>query len=111
MPPYLPSSVGFGGCQFGSRGGVFASSPMTYPIAVSSWATFPFASANWSSSTRISGEMPVFSAIQSPCRPKMRMKGTVREPPSIRSGFALIPISPPQVRVPISGPSPASRKA
>jgi hypothetical protein len=40
----------------------------------------------------------------------MRNVGTVMPPPSVSSGAPLMPMSPSQVRVPISGPRPVSRK-
>jgi len=45
-----------------------------------------------------------------PVASNMRKVGTVTLPPWARSWSPLMPIRPPQVRVPISGPSPASRK-
>ena len=59
----------------------------------------------------MSGETPSFSMRHSPSGVKKRKNGTTRKPPSIRLGLAEIPISPPQVRLPISGPSPVRLNA
>src|SRR5260370_33553365 len=58
----------------------------------------------------MAGSTPGPSANHLPCGSYWRNVGTVPAPPSIRVGTPLIPMIPPQVRSPRSGPSFASRK-
>ena len=53
---------------------------------------------------------PVSSANHCPFGSYIRNVGTVTLPPSASEGAPLMPMSPPQVRVPMRGPRPASRK-
>lgn len=55
-------------------------------------------------STGMSAATPSFSTAHLPSRSKKPPRGAIMAPPSIRGGVSQVPTSPPQVRVPISGP-------
>ena len=91
--------AGFGGSAF--------MRVVTSWIARCSCGSVPFASCAGSSSTGMSGSTPWPSANHCPFGSYIRNVGTVTPPPSTSAGAPLMPISPPHVRVPMSGPRPA----
>ena len=66
--------------------------------------------ASGRSITSTSGATPSFSTCQLPSSPMKRNVAASSSPPSARPGLPLMPIRPPQVRVPISGPRLSLRK-
>lgn len=97
----------------GRSGRLFGSASMASSIsctARSSCGSRPSRTALASVSTTMSGSTPIPSMIQLPSRAFVPNSGTLTEPPSISGPRLVIPVTPPQERLPIKGPRPASRK-
>jgi hypothetical protein len=103
------NSLGAGGATT-SRGGFFFSSSSSTSTAFSSDGSRPAAISSGRSTTSRSGATPSFSTAHLPSVSMNRNVAARIEPPSARDGLPEMPISPPQVRVPISGPSLSLRK-
>src|SRR6476661_5639516 len=110
IPPYRGAPpVGTGGTTT-FFGGFFASWSRRYFTPASRLGSSPRATLSGASMTSMSGETPSASTAHCPSGVRKRKVGTVRVPPSTSGGLPERPARPPQVRVPISGPSFASRK-
>ena len=99
-----------GAGRWGSAIGFSCIIRSTSSTARSSCGSWPAITDRGSFSTSMSGSTPMFSTTQLPSAALVPNCGTLTEPPSMSGPWLVMPMTPPHERLPISGPSPASRK-
>src|SRR5215475_14052958 len=95
----------------GRAAGLARSASTASRTAVASWGSRPSAQSAGEMTTSTSGSTPWFSTPQPYVSSHMAYFGTVIVVPSTSRNHSSMPITPPQVRAPTTGPSPRMRSA